>query len=162
MAQYNGYIVRKVNGDDINELSEILVKSFNMSNPNTPWDFDHAKAYMLYWLEKEPNLFYGAFIGNTPIAARAVNIKPWRTSVRVDEDFYVKNPDVYIKGSSSALLKTVLLEAKQKYGATALEVVALTDDKDHIKWLKSMGIKRDKGSVPMKGEIDEILKHLES
>lgn len=160
--EFDGYIIRQVNGDDIEVLTDSFVKVFNRVSPKTPWDFDHARAYMLYWLEKEPNLFYAAFRtdNNLPIAVKAVNLKPWRTGIRTNDGFLFSDTDIYIKGANTNLFKTVLTEAKEKYGANMHEVITFSEMGPHWDWFKRLGIKKDRGAVLMKGDIDEILKNL--
>ena len=77
------YTIKLIQIKDINKLSEVFSESFTDADNEKPQDVLHAREYLLYCLDKRPDMFFGAFDkDNNPVGAIAMNIKPWRTGVR--------------------------------------------------------------------------------
>ena len=155
------YTIKLVQASDIEILADIFSKSFTQADAEKPWDKSHAEQYLLYWLAKQPDMFFAAFdeAGN-PIGAMVVNIKPWRTSVRCSDGALFVSPEHQKQGIAKALFKRVIEEAVNKYNATSFEAVTFAAEEFPLTWYKKLGILPDEHAVLIKGDCSEILKNL--
>ncbi len=155
------YKIKLVQESDIEILSEVFAKSFSEADSERPWDKDHSKKYLEYWLKKQPDMFFGAFDDNwRPVGAVALNIKPWRTGIRCNDMVIFVNTENQKQGIAKLLLQKVITEAMNKYGATSLEAITFASEEFPLAWYKRIGINPDEHTVLIKGECADILSRL--
>lgn len=146
---------------DINKLSEIFSKSFTMADNEKPWDTLHSKNYLLYWLKKQPDMFFGAFNNEgEPIGAMVVNIKPWRTGTRCSDGVVFVDLEYQKHGVAKSLFNKVISEAIEKYDATSFEAVTFAGKEFPLTWYQKIGINPDEHVVFIKGNCKDILNKL--
>lgn len=155
------YTLKLVQETDVQKLAEIFAKSFSVADPEKPWDVDHARQYLEYWMKKQPDMFFGAYDeNNNPVGAMAVNIKPWRTGVRCNDGVVFVDVEHQKKGIATLLFRKVIEEAKQKYGATSFEAVTFAAKQFPLTWYEQIGITPDEHAVLITGKSDDILNKL--
>lgn len=155
------YTIKLVQQSDIEILSEIFSKSFSEANKEKPWDKVHSEKYLLYWLKKQPDMFFGVYDENDkPVGAIAVNIKPWRTDVRCSDGVVFVDTEHQKQGIAKLLFKKVIKEAMEKYDAKSFEAVTFAGNEFPLTWYKKMGINPDEHAVLIKGNCKDILNNL--
>jgi len=161
MAVKNVYTLKLVQEKDIEILSDIFSKIFSEADKDKSWDIEYSRKYLLYWLRKQPDMFFGAFNkdGN-PVGAMAVNIKPWRTGTRCTDAVIFVDAEYQRQGIAKSLFKKIIEEAMSKYGATSFEAVTFADKQFPLNWYEKIGITPDKHSVFIKGNCSDILSKL--
>ena len=161
MAVKDLYTLKLVQENDIEILSGIFSKTFSEADKNKPWDIDHSRKYLLYWLKKQPDIFFGAFNNEgKPVGAMAVNIKPWRTGNRCSDGVIFVDAEHQSQGIAKLLFKKVIEEAINKYSATSFEAITFADKEFPLTWYKKIGITPDERAVLIKGKCSDILKKL--
>ncbi len=151
------YTIKLVQKSDIDILSEIFSKSFSEADKEKPWDKAHAEKYLLYWLNKQADMFFGAYDDNKPVGAIAVNIKPWRTDVRCSDGVVFVDTEHQKQGVAKLLFKKVINEAMNKYDAKSFEAVTFAGNEFPLTWYKKIGINPDEHAVLIKGSCEDIL-----
>lgn len=161
MAVENAYTIKLVQENDVEMLSLIFSKAFSEADKDKSWDLEHSRKYILYWLKKQPDMFFGAFNdeGN-PVGAMAVNIKPWRTGTRCTDGILFVDAKYQGQGIAKLLFKKVLEKAMDKYGAVSFEAVTYADREFPLSWYKKIGITPDEHAVFIKGSCSDILNKL--
>lgn len=155
------HTVKLVQEKDIEKLAIVFADAFTVADPEHPWDYQHASAYLEYWLKKQSDMFYGAFdqAGNI-VGAMAVNIKPWRTGVRCNDGFACVDINYQKNGIGKQLFKKVISEALEKHNVTIFEGVTFAGEIFPLTWYKRIGISVDEHAVVIKGDCNEILQKL--
>ncbi len=155
------YKIKLVQENDIGKLAEVFSKSFSEADKEKPWDIVHSKEYLLYWLKKQPDMFFGAFDNeDNPVGAMAVNIKPWRTGVRCSDGVVFVDTEHQKKGIAKTLFKKVIEEAISKYNAISFEAVTFAGKEFPLTWYQQIGISPDEHAVLIKGNCEDILNKL--
>jgi len=155
------YTINLVQEKDIDNLSGIFSKSFSLANKEKPWDVSHSKEYLLYWLKKQPDMFFGAFNNEgVAIGAMVVNIKPWRTGVRCSDGVIFVGIEYQKQGIAKSLFKKVISEAIYKYNTTGFEAVTFAGKEFPLTWYQKIGINPDEHAVLIKGNCEDILNKL--
>jgi len=161
MEVKNVYTIKLVQENDIEMLSGIFSKTFSEADKDKSWDIEHSRRYLLYWLKKQPDMFFGAFNNEgNPIGAMAVNIKPWRTGTRCTDAVIFVDAGYQRQGVAKLLFKKVIEEAMSKYGATSFEAATFADKEFPLSWYEKIGITPDKHAVLIKGSCSDILSKL--
>jgi len=50
--------IKSVEEADIQVLSEIYSRVFSNADPEKPWDIEHSKEHLEYWLKIQPDMFF--------------------------------------------------------------------------------------------------------
>ncbi len=155
------YTIKLVEKKDIEILSDIFSKTFSEADREKSWDVEHSKKYLLYWLKKQPDMFFAAFNNEgNPIGAMVVNIKPWRTGARCTDAVIFVGAEYQRQGIAKLLFKKVIKEAMSKYEATRFEAATFADKEFPLNWYKKIGITPDEHTVMIKGKCADILSKL--
>ena len=155
------YTIKLVQESDVEILAKIFSTSFSEADKEKPWDINHAQKYLLYWLAKQPDMFFGAYDkDDKPVGAIAVNIKPWRTDVRCSDGVVFVDIEHQKQGIAKLLFNKVINEAMTKYGAKSFEAVTFAGNEFPLTWYKKIGINPDEHAVLIKGACDDILNKL--
>lgn len=152
------YTIKLVQENNIEKLSEVFSKSFSEADKEKPWDIIHSKEYLLYWLKKQPDMFFGAFDNEgNPVGAMAVNIKPWRTGIRCSDGVVFVGTEHQKQGIAKTLFKKVIEEAVDKYNAIGFEAITFAGKEFPLTWYQQIGINPDEHAVLIKGNCKDIL-----
>jgi GNAT superfamily N-acetyltransferase len=161
MGERSGYTIKLVRENDIEVLTGIFSKTFSEADKEKSWDMEHSKKYLLYWLKKQPDMFFGAFDSDgKPVGAMAVNIKPWRIGTRCTDAVIFVDAEHQGQGIAKLLFKKVIEEAMSEYGATSFEAATFANKEFPLSWYKKIGINPDKNTVLIKGKCSDILNNL--
>lgn len=153
--------IKLVEEADIQVLSEIYSRVFSDADPEKPWDIEHSKEHLEYWLKIQPDMFFGAFNKNKELmGAIAVSIMPWRRANRCHAGIIFVDNKYKNKKIAKTLFRTMLEKAVQKYNATSFEAVTFAGKEFPLNWYKKIGINPDEGAVLIKGNCKDIITKL--
>lgn len=154
-------IICQANRDDIDQMVDIYIDSYNSINIGEKWDRQSAKTMLLHLFEIQPDLTFVAKIEGKIVGAANALIKPWWDGNRLTDGEIFVNPKYQGKKIGKRLIKHLFMEAKKKYNAVSWDTFTHIIHKHPLSWYKSMGFEEIKEWAMISGKIDTVLKKLD-
>jgi len=153
-------LIRPVVEDDLEKVGQLYSKVY------TSKDFDKftpavSIEYIAWIYRRCPELAFVAVDGQKIVGGYLAAIKPWFNGPHVvDGEIFVDN-DYRRQGIGLRLTQTLLLQAKEKFGASEVEALAFTDEVgpefSSVRWHEKNGRHIIKELVLVEGSIEETL-----
>lgn len=154
-------MIRLVKLEDIDELSVIYKDLYDNISIGENWTLESSKKLLMYWYNKQKDLFLVAIENKHPVGAVVSGVKEWFDGIRlVDSEIFVAK-EYQKKCIGKELMKEHLKIAKIKYNATKMEFHTYGDETEFPQlWYNRLGFKKDEELIIMNGNVDVILKSL--
>lgn len=154
-------MIRLVKKSDIDDLAVIYKDLYDNVDIGEHWTIEKATELLLYWYEKQKDLFFVAVEENTIAGAIVSGVKNWFDGLRlVDTEIFVS-----YKFQNKHIAKNLMLEhlreAKIKYNANVIEFHTYgKQDEFPQNWYNRIGFKKDEELIIMNANIEEVLINL--
>ena len=146
---------------DLSYLGEIFSAVYTDSHFDkfTP---EPSTEYLTWLFKRCPELAFVAEENGTVVGAYLAALKPWFDGPHVvDGEIFVA--ESYRKhGIGRILTKTLLTEARERYGAVVVEAITYSDDAELLAWHAKNARKVVPELVFITGKIDEVLNAIEA
>lgn len=85
-------MIRLVQKTDIEELAKIYKDLYNNANIGEYWTVEKAYDLLIYWYQRQKDLFFVDIENNAPVGAIVSGIKVWFDGLRLtDTEIFVSN-----------------------------------------------------------------------
>lgn len=154
-------MIRLVQKSDIEELANIYKELYDNADIGENWTVDKAYDLLMYWYEKQRDLFFVDIEDDVPVGAIVSGIKSWFDGLRlVDTEIFVSNK-CQKKHIGKNLMLTHLKEAKVKYNVSMIEFHTYGDESEFPQnWYNRIGFKKDEELIIMHADVDNVLNNL--
>lgn len=154
-------MIRLVQKSDIDELASIYKELYDNADIGENWTIERAKELLLYWYDKQPDLFFVDIEDDIPVGAIVSGVKSWFDGPRlIDTEIFVSN-----KCQKKHIGKNLMLEhlkaAKIKYNACMIEFHTYGEESEFPQnWYNRIGFEKDEELIIMHANIEEVLQKL--
>lgn len=154
-------MIRLVKKSDIADLAVIYKDLYDNVDIGEHWTIEKATELLLYWYDKQKDLFFVAEENNTISGAIVSGVKNWFDGLRlVDTEIFVSSK-FQNKHIAKNLMLEHLKEAKIKYNANVIEFHTYgKQDEFPQNWYNRIGFKKDEELIIMNANIEEVLINL--
>ncbi len=154
-------MIRLVQKSDIGELAAIYKELYDNADIGENWTVDKAYDLLMYWYEKQKDLFFVDIEDDVPVGAIVSGIKSWFDGLRlVDTEIFVSNK-CQKKNIGKNLMLTHLKEAKVKYNVSMIEFHTYGNENEFPQnWYNRIGFKKDEELIIMHADVDNVLNNL--
>lgn len=154
-------MIRLVEKSDIEELAKIYKDLYDNVDIGENWTLDRAYDLLMYWYEKQKDLFFVAIEDNVPVGAIVSGIKAWFDGLRlIDTEIFVSNK-CQKKHIGKNLMLAHLKEAKVKYNVSMIEFHTYgAEDEFPQNWYNRIGFEKDEELIIMHADVENVLNHL--
>lgn len=152
--------VRLINEEDLNILARIYSEVYQVFDTGEKWTAESAKEMLKYWFDKQPDLAFLAEYDNKIVGGFLSGIKPWWDGVHLFDGELFVHPDFWNKKIGKALLKRMLIEASEKYGAKTFDAFTYNGSEFPLSWYKKIGFNIIEEWTMFSGDIKEVLDNL--
>ena len=154
-------MIRLVKREDIRALAHIYKELYDDANIGENWSIEKSEELLLYWYNKQGDLFFVAEENSQPVGAMVAGVKSWFDGMRlVDGELFVSKK-YQGKHIGRDLLFEHLKQAKLKYNAKTMEFHTYGDEDGFPQnWYNRIGFKKDNELIIMNGNVEEVLKTL--
>lgn len=154
-------MIRLVKKSDLNDLAIIYKDLYDNADIGENWTIEKAYELLLYWFDKQKDLFFVAEEDNKPIGAIVSGVKSWFDGLRlVDTEIFVSQ-EYQGKHIAKNLMLQHLKEAKIKYNVNVIEFHTYGEENEFPQnWYKRIGFKKDEELIIMNGNVEDILNKL--
>ncbi len=151
-------MIRNVKIEDIKNLATIYKELYDDANIEEFWTIESAENLLMYWFNKQKDLFFVAIENNEIIGAIMSGIKPWFDGNRlIDTELFVSKK-YQGKHIARQLLITLLTKAKEIYNVNVMEFHTYGNEEEFPQaWYNKIGFKKDNELVIMNGNIEKVL-----
>lgn len=154
-------MIRLVQKSDIEELAKIYKELYDNADIGENWTVEKAKELLLYWYDKQQDLFFVDIEDGIPVGAIVSGVKAWFDGPRlIDTEIFVSN-----KCQKKHIGKSLMLEhlkaAKVKYNAYMIEFHTYGEESEFPQnWYNRIGFEKDEELIIMHANIEEVLHKL--
>ena len=153
--------IRLAKKEDLQELASLYCKVFTVFDVGERWTEKTAYNLLLYWFNKQPDLFFLAEEKKKIIGAFVAGVKPWCDGNHLFDGEIIIDPDHQKKGIGSKISKVVYRTAIEKYNAKCFEANTFKHHKHPLSWYKKQGFKEVEDLTIIEGNLRDILHNLE-
>ena len=154
-------MIRLVQKSDIEELAKIYKDLYDNADIGENWTIEKAYDLLMYWYEKQKDLFFVDIEDNIPVGAIVSGIKAWFDGLRlVDTEIFVSDK-CQKKHIGKSLMLAHLKEAKVKYNVSMIEFHTYgAEDEFPQNWYNRIGFEKDEELIIMHADVDNVLNKL--
>lgn len=154
-------MIRLVKKSDLSDLAIIYKELYDNADIGENWTIEKAYDLLLYWYDKQKNLFFVAEEDGIPVGAIVSGVKSWFDGMRlVDTELFVSQ-EYQGKHIARNLMLEHLKEAKIKYNVNVIEFHTYGDENEFPQsWYNRIGFKKDAELIIMNGNVEDILNKL--
>ena len=154
-------MIRLVQESDIEELAKIYKELYDNADIGENWTIEKAYDLLMYWYEKQKDLFFVDIEDDVPVGAIVSGIKSWFDGLRlVDTEIFVSTK-CQKKHIGKNLMLAHLEEAKVKYNVSMIEFHTYGDESEFPQnWYNRIGFKKDEELIIMHANVDNVLNNL--
>lgn len=154
-------MIRLVQKSDIEELAQIYKELYDNADIGENWTIEKAYDLLIYWYEKQKDLFFVDIEDNIPVGAIVSGIKTWFDGLRlVDTEIFVLNK-CQKKHIGMNLMIAHLKEAKIKYNVTMIEFHTYGKENEFPQnWYSRIGFEKDEELIIMHANVENVLNKL--
>ena len=154
-------MIRLVQKSDIEELAKIYKELYDNADIGENWTIDKAYDLLMYWYEKQKDLFFVDIEDNVPVGAIVSGIKTWFDGLRlVDTEIFVSNK-CQKRHIGKNLMLTHLKEAKMKYNVSMIEFHTYGEENEFPQnWYNRIGFEKDEELIIMHANVENVLNKL--
>jgi len=154
-------MIRLVKKTDLKELAVIYKELYDNADIGENWTIEKAYELLLYWYDKQKDLFFVAEEDNKPIGAIVSGIKSWFDGLRlIDTEIFVSQ-NCQKKHVGKSLMIAHLSEAKIKYNVNMIEFHTYGDEDEFPQnWYNRIGFKKDEELIIMSANVENVLNKL--
>lgn len=154
-------MIRLIQKSDIEELAKIYKELYDNVDIGENWTIERAKELLIYWYEKQQDLFFVDIEDDIPVGAIVSGIKSWYDGLRlIDTEIFVSK-----KCQKKHIGKNLMLEhlkaAKVKYNVSTIEFHTYGDENEFPQnWYNRIGFKKDEELIIMHADVEDVLNKL--
>ncbi len=154
-------MIRLVKKSDLNDLAIIYKDLYDNADIGENWTIEKAYELLLYWYDKQKDLFFVAEEDNKPVGAVVSGIKSWFDGLRlIDTEIFVSQ-EYQGKHIAKNLMLIHLKEAKIKYNVNVIEFHTYgAEDEFPQNWYNRIGFKKDEELIIMSANVENVLNKL--
>lgn len=154
-------MIRLVQESDIEELAKIYKELYDNADIGENWTINKAYDLLMYWYEKQKDLFFVDIEDNVPVGAIVSGIKTWFDGLRlVDTEIFVSNK-CQRRHIGKNLMLTHLKEAKMKYNVSMIEFHTYGKENEFPQnWYNRIGFEKDEELIIMHANVENVLNKL--
>lgn len=154
-------MIRLVQKSDIDELAKIYKELYDNADIGENWTIERAYDLLVYWYDKQKDLFFVAIENGLPVGAIVSGVKAWFDGLRlVDTEIFVSSK-CQKKHVGKNLMLAHLKEAKVKYNVNMIEFHTYGDEDEFPQnWYNRIGFKKDEELIIMHANVEEVLNNL--
>ena len=154
-------MIRLVKKEDLNDLAIIYKDLYDNADIGENWTIEKAYELLLYWFDKQKDLFFVAEEDNKPIGAIVSGIKSWFDGLRlIDTEIFVSQ-EYQGKHIAKNLMLEHLKEAKIKYNVNVIEFHTYGEENEFPQnWYNRIGFKKDEELIIMSANVENVLNEL--
>lgn len=151
-------MIRQVEKKDIEALAIVYKDLYDNVDIGECWSIEKAKELLMYWYEKQKDLFFVAIEDNTPVGAVMSGVKNWFDGLcLIDTEIFVSNKYQH-KNIAKKLMLEHLKTAKFKYNVNMIEFHTYgAEDEFPQNWYKRIGFNKDEELIIMNANVEEVL-----
>lgn len=156
-------MIRLVEKEDLGQLAKIYKDLYDNVDIGETWTIEKSYDMLMYWYEKQKDLFFVCIQNEEPVGAIVSGVKSWFDGLRlVDTELFVSKK-YQNKHIAKKLMIEHLKQAKIKYNVTMIEFHTYGAENEFPQnWYKRIGLEKDEELIIMNGSVEEILNKLES
>ena len=154
-------MIRLVQKSDIEELAQIYKNLYDNADIGENWTIEKAYDLLMYWYEKQKDLFFVDVEDDIPVGGIVSGIKTWFDGLRlIDTEIFVSKK-CQKKHIGKNLMLAHLKEAKVKYNVSMIEFHTYgKEDEFPQNWYNRIGFKKDEELIIMHADVNNVLKNL--
>ncbi len=154
-------MIRLIEKSDIDELAKIYKELYDNADIGENWTVEKAYDLLMYWYEKQKDLFFVDIEDNIPVGAIVSGIKTWFDGLRlVDTEIFVSNK-CQKKHIGKNLMLAHLKEAKVKYNVKMIEFHTYGEESEFPQnWYNRIGFEKDEELIIMHADVENVLNKL--
>lgn len=154
-------MIRNVKYSDIKSLAPIYKELYDDADIGEFWSINSAEKLLLYWYEKQKDLFFVAEEDGKPVGAIMSGVKPWFDGNRLNDTEIFVSKDYQHRNIAKELYRKHLEEAVKKHSCTIIEFHTYGNETEFPqKWYKKIGFKKDEELIIMNANIKEVIEKL--
>ncbi len=155
-------MIRLVQKQDIKELAKIYKSLYDNVDIGENWTIERAYDLLMYWYDKQKDLFFVDIEDNVPVGAIVSGTKAWFDGLRlVDTEIFVSK-ECQKKHIGKNLMLVHLKAAKVKYNVNMIEFHTYgKEDEFPQNWYNRIGFEKDEELIVMHANVENVLKKLE-
>ncbi len=154
-------IIRIVKQDDLKNLDEIYLKSYNSLNIGENWDIQSSQKLMEFFFSYQSDLFFLAEVDGIIAGAIVALVKPWWDGNHlVDGEIFI-NPKFQKQGLGTKLIEKMFLIAKEKYQAVSWDTFTHIIYEHPLKWYKKLGFTKINQWTMISGDTSKVLNKIQ-
>lgn len=154
-------MIRLVEKTDIEELAKIYKDLYDNADIGENWTIEKAYDLLMYWYQKQKDLFFVDIEDNVPVGAIVSGVKAWFDGLRlVDTEIFVSK-ECQKKHIGKNLMLAHLKKAKIKYNVNMIEFHTYgNEDEFPQNWYRRIGFKKDDELIIMNANVEDVLNKL--
>lgn len=154
-------MIRNVKYDDLKTLAPIYKELYDDVDIGEYWSIENAEKLMIYWYERQKDLFFIAEEDGKAVGAVMSGVKPWFDGNRLNDTEIFVSKNYQHKNIAKKLYKKHLEEAIKKYSCTVIEFHTYGNENEFPQnWYKKIGFTKDKELIIMSANIKKVLTKL--
>lgn len=155
-------MIRLVKKTDLADLAIIYKELYDNVDIGENWSVQKAHELLLYWYDKQKDLFFISEEDGKPVGAIMSGIKPWFDGNRlIDGEIFVSSK-YQSKHIAKDLFISHLEKAKELYDVRTMEFHTYGNEEDFPQcWYNRIGFKKDNELIIMNGNVNGVLDNLE-
>lgn len=154
-------MIRLVKKEDLNALAIIYKDLYDNADIGENWSVEKAYDLLLYWYDKQKDLFFVAEEDNNPVGAVVSGVKSWFDGLRlIDTEIFVSK-EYQNRHIAKNLMLEHLKQAKIKYNVNVIEFHTYGDEDEFPQnWYNRIGFKKDEELIIMSASVENVLNEL--
>lgn len=154
-------MIRLVEKSDLEELARIYKELYDNADIGENWTLDKAYDLLMYWYEKQKDLFFVDIEDGAPVGAIVSGVKAWFDGLRlIDTEIFVSTK-CQKKHIGRGLMLAHLKEAKIKYNVSMIEFHTYGGENEFPQnWYNRIGFEKDEELIIMHANVEEVLNNL--
>ncbi|MBQ7141372.1 MAG: GNAT family N-acetyltransferase [Bacilli bacterium] len=154
-------MIRLVKKSDLNDLAIIYKNLYDNADIGENWTIEKAYELLLYWFDKQKDLFFVAVEDDKPVGAIVSGVKSWFDGLRlIDTEIFVSE-EYQGKHIAKNLMLVHLKEAKIKYNVNVIEFHTYGEEDEFPQnWYNRIGFKKDDELIIMSANVEKVLNEL--
>ena len=154
-------MIRLVKKEDLNALAIIYKDLYDNADIGENWSVEKAYDLLLYWYDKQKDLFFVAEEDNNPVGAVVSGVKSWFDGLRlIDTEIFVSK-EYQNRHIAKNLMLEHLKQAKIKYNVNVIEFHTYGDEDEFPQNLYNrIGFKKDEELIIMSASVENVLNEL--
>ncbi len=154
-------MIRLVKKSDIEDLAVIYKDLYDNVDIGEHWTIQKAEELLLYWYEKQKDLFFVAEEDGIIAGAIVSGVKNWFDGLRLNDTEIFVSSKFQNKHIAHDLMLEHLKEAKVKYNASVIEFHTYGEEDEFPQnWYNRIEFKKDEELIIMNANIEEVLNNL--